>query len=118
MSPIVRMIAGRLALGVLTLVLVSLVIFMAVELLPGDIAQEILGQSATPETVAAFRAELGLDQSPPIRYLNWLGGVLTGDLGNSLATGRDISSMIFDRFLQMSKKRMWLLWYPLSTGEM
>ena len=98
MSPIVRMIAGRLALGVLTLVLVSLVIFMAVELLPGDIAQEILGQSATPETVAAFRAELGLDQSPPIRYLNWLGGVMTGDLGNSLATGRDISLMIFDRF--------------------
>ncbi|MCB2010917.1 MAG: ABC transporter permease, partial [Geminicoccaceae bacterium] len=60
MHPILKMVLARLGLGVLTLFVVSLIIFLGVELLPGDIAQEILGQSATPETVAALRKEMGL----------------------------------------------------------
>ena len=70
MHPIVRLIGQRLLLGLLTLFVVSLMIFLAVELLPGDLAQAILGQSATPETVAAFRRQLGLDLPAHVRYLN------------------------------------------------
>ncbi|MCB9958432.1 MAG: ABC transporter permease [Rhodospirillaceae bacterium] len=92
------MILQRLALGVLTLFVVSVVIFGAVELLPGDIAQEILGQSATEQTVAALREELGLNDPAHVRYLNWLGGVLSGDFGRSLANGREISSLLASRF--------------------
>ncbi len=67
------------------------------ELLPGDLAEAILGQAATPDTVAAFRRELGLDQSAPKRYLQWLGGVLQGDLGTSLANQREIAELIGGR---------------------
>tara|TARA_R110002020_G_scaffold176756_26_gene369338 strand:- start:2487 stop:3425 length:939 start_codon:yes stop_codon:yes gene_type:complete len=92
------MILRRLALGLLTLFVISLFIFMAVELLPGDLAEEVLGQSATPETVAAFRRELGLDQPAVLRYLTWLGDVLRGDFGTSLANGREISDLLAGRF--------------------
>lgn len=81
-------------MGVGVLLVVSLIIFIGVEFLPGDIAQEILGQSATPETVAAFRKELGLDQPAHTRFLGWLGSFVQGDFGNSLATGRPISNLI------------------------
>ncbi len=97
MSAIFWMIAQRLLLGVLTLFVISLLIFSAVELLPGDLAEELLGQAATPETVAALRRELGLDQPPHIRYIEWLGGVLQGDFGNSLAGNRPIAQMIAGR---------------------
>ena len=86
MHPIVRLIGQRLLLGLLTLFVVSLMIFLAVELLPGDLAQAILGQSATPETVAAFRRQLGLDLPAHVRYLGWLGDMVRGDFGQSLAT--------------------------------
>jgi peptide/nickel transport system permease protein len=91
------MVAERLALGVLTLFVISLLIFGAIELLPGDLAEEVLGQSATPETVAAFRRELGLDLPAHERYLGWLGGVLQGDFGNSLANNRPIADLIATR---------------------
>ena len=91
------MIAKRLGLGVLTLLAVSLVIFFAVEMLPGDLAQEILGQAATEETLAAFRRELGLDQPAVLRYFQWLGGVMTGDLGTSLANSRPITELMASR---------------------
>lgn len=94
MHPIVAMVLSRLGLGLVTLFVVSLIIFLGVELLPGDIAQEILGQAATPETVAALRAELGLDLPAHTRYLNWLGGMLQGDFGVSLASKREISELI------------------------
>ncbi|MBA4611292.1 ABC transporter permease [Stappia taiwanensis] len=94
MSDIWKMVARRLGLGVLTLFVISLLIFGAVELLPGDLAQEILGQSATEETVAAFRRELGLDLPAYQRYLTWLGGVVQGDFGTSLANGRPIADLI------------------------
>jgi peptide/nickel transport system permease protein len=91
------MIAKRLGLGLLTLFIISLIIFGATELLPGDLAKSILGQSATPETVAAFRRELGLDLPAHTRYLNWLFGALQGDFGTSLANKRPISDLIATR---------------------
>jgi peptide/nickel transport system permease protein len=69
----------------LTLLIVSIVIFIAVNLLPGDFAQSILGQGATPEAVASIREDLGLDQPLVARYFDWLGGILRGDLGTSFA---------------------------------
>ncbi|WP_027053641.1 ABC transporter permease [Mesorhizobium erdmanii] len=97
MGNIPKLIIKRLALGVFVLWVVSLFIFLGVSLLPGDVATEILGQSALPETVAAFRHELGLDLPLHIRYVHWLGGLLTGDLGHSLANGRAVSQLIGER---------------------
>jgi len=91
------MIVKRLALGLLTLFVISVIIFGATELLPGDLAQNILGQSATPETVAAFRRELGLDLPAHTRYINWLLGALQGDFGTSLANKRPIADLIATR---------------------
>ena len=88
------MILARIALGIGLLFIVSLVIFGATELLPGDLATQLLGQSATPETVAALREQLGLNDPAPVRYWNWLTGALTGDFGVSLANNRPISELI------------------------
>ncbi|SHJ84956.1 peptide/nickel transport system permease protein [Shimia gijangensis] len=85
MASIFRIIAQRLALGVLTLLVVSIVIFTAVNMLPGDFAELILGQGATPEAVEAIRKDLGLNEPPIQRYLQWLAAALQGDLGNSFA---------------------------------
>jgi len=82
-SPVPRIILQRLALGVLTLLAVSILIFAAVNALPGDFAQAILGQSATPEAVEAIRNDLGLNEPALIRYLDWLFGILSGDFGTS-----------------------------------
>ena len=86
MHPIVRTIVQRLGLGLLTLFLVSLMIFSIVEMLPGDFARAILGQAATPETVAAFEKEIGLDKPPHERYLAWIGNAVQGDFGESFAS--------------------------------
>ena len=94
MTHILTMVAQRLALGLLTLFAVSLIIFLGVELLPGDITQALLGQGATPETVAAFRRELRLDLPPHERYISWLGGIVQGDLGQSLANKREITELM------------------------
>ncbi|KUF09536.1 ABC transporter permease [Pseudoponticoccus marisrubri] len=85
MNPVLKIILQRLALGLLTLFIVSIVIFTAVNMLPGDFAEAILGQGATPEAVDAIRRDLGLDQHPVARYLDWLAGAVQGDLGNSFA---------------------------------
>ncbi|MCK0122055.1 ABC transporter permease [Loktanella sp. F6476L] len=85
MGNVLTIILQRLALGVLTLLIVSIVIFVAVNLLPGDFAQLILGQGATEESVNQIRKDLGLDQPLITRYFGWLGGMLTGDLGTSFA---------------------------------
>lgn len=97
MQHLFRLFVQRLALGLLTLFAVSLVIFLSIELLPGDVAQQVLGQSATPENLAAFRRELGLDQPAYTRYLSWLGGFLQGDLGHSLISGLPIKELIAER---------------------
>jgi len=88
------MIGQRLFLGVLTLFIISVVIFGATELLPGDLARELLGQSATQETLAALREQLGLNDPAPLRYWNWLTGVMQGDFGMSMATQKPISELV------------------------
>jgi len=93
-----RLILKRLAWGLATLWVVSVLIFAATELLPGDVASAILGQSQTPETVAALRKELGLDRPAVVRYGEWLGGFLQGDFGNSLASRRPIGQELLQRF--------------------
>lgn len=98
MGKITTLIAKRIALGFLSLVAVSLIIFFSVELLPGDLAEAILGQNATPETLEAMRRDLGLDRPAPVRYVEWVAGVLQGDLGKSLASGRDVGELIGTRF--------------------
>ncbi len=98
MNPIASMVLKRLGLGLLTLFVISILIFIGVEALPGDVAEAVLGQSATPETVAAFRKELKLDLPPHIRYVAWIGGVFSGDMGNSLASGRPVTDLIGWRF--------------------
>lgn len=96
-STIARLVIGRLAVGVLTLLIVSLVVYFLTSLLPGDAVQEQLGQEATPEAVAALRAQLGLDQPVYLRYLYWLGGLVTGNPGVSLVNGMPVDSMIASR---------------------
>jgi peptide/nickel transport system permease protein len=98
MNPLTSLIIKRVGLGVLTLLVISVLIFVGIELLPGDLAQEILGQNATPETVAAFRKELKLDLPPHERYLAWLGDLARGDFGTSLANNRPIVDLIGWRF--------------------
>ncbi|MCY4153004.1 MAG: ABC transporter permease [Aestuariivita sp.] len=94
MGSIASVLAQRIALGLLLLFLVSLLIFVGTILLPGDVAQQILGQSATPEALANLRKELGVNRPPVERYLDWLGGLLTGDLGTALTSGQDINEAI------------------------
>lgn len=86
MSPVARTIVQRLGLGLLTLFIVSLVIFSLIEMLPGDYAKTMLGQAATPETVAAFQREIGLDRPPVERYFGWVASVARGDFGQSFAS--------------------------------
>ena len=92
------MVAQRLGLGCLTLLVVSLIIFLGVEALPGSPAEAILGQAATPENVAALEKQMGLDLPPHERYFKWLGGMVQGDFGVSIASGREISEFIGARF--------------------
>jgi peptide/nickel transport system permease protein len=104
---ILKLIAQRLALGILLLLAVSVLIFVGTQLLPGDVAQAILGQSATPEALANLRAELGLNEPAWIRYFDWLGGVLTGDLGTALSNGQDISEALGKRLSNTLFLAMW-----------
>ena len=95
-----KLIIRRLLLGLVTMWVVSLMVFATTEVLPGDVATAILGQSATPEALTAIRQELGLDRPALIRYIEWLGNLVTGDLGKSLATGRQITELIAERLGQ------------------
>ncbi len=92
-----RMVIQRILIGIVTLWVVSVLVFIMTSLLPGDVAQIVLGQAATPESLAAYRAERGLDQPLVFQYFGWLGNMLTGDLGTSKAGGASISSLIGGR---------------------
>ncbi len=92
-----RMVLQRILIGFVTLWVVSVVVFIMTSLLPGDVAQIVLGQSATPESLAAYRAERGLDQPLVFQYFSWLGNMVTGDLGTSKAGGASIASLISGR---------------------
>ncbi|HEU0221364.1 MAG TPA: ABC transporter permease, partial [Paracoccaceae bacterium] len=97
MSPVLALVARRIGLGLLLLLAISVVIFAATQILPGDVAASILGQAATPEALANLRAELGLDQPAWLRYFDWLGGILTGDLGVALTNKRPIAEALAQR---------------------
>lgn len=92
-----QMVLQRILIGIGTLIVVSIIVFLATSILPGDVAQIILGQSATPESLAALRKELGMDQPGYIQYFLWLGNMATGDLGISKAGGATIESLISSR---------------------
>jgi len=94
MKNVLFLILKRWGTSLITMFVISVIIFTGVELLPGDVAETILGQSATPETVAAFRKELKLDLPPHIRYVEWLNDFVHGNFGTSLANGRPVSELI------------------------
>ncbi|MBB2795040.1 UNVERIFIED_ORG: peptide/nickel transport system permease protein [Rhizobium pisi] len=93
----IALVARRFAGLVITLVIVSLLIFTVMDLLPGDPASILLGTSASPETLAALRHDLGLDQPLVLRYGQWLAGVLSGDLGRSYTYGVPVKGLIVER---------------------
>ena len=90
--------ARRLMLAVVTLFIISLIIFVGVEALPGDMATAYLGQFATPESLKALREEFDLDAPAHERYFNWLGNAIRGDLGESYARHKPVSELIGYRF--------------------
>ena len=91
------LIVRRLVLGLLTLVAISLILSLGLEVLPGDVAEAVLGQSATPDTVAALRRQLGVDRPLHVRYLDWLAGLVRGELGTSLANQQPVAELIRGR---------------------
>ena len=113
-----RLILSRVGLGVLTLLAVSAVIFVLTQILPGDAASAVLGQAATPETLANYRHELGLDRPAVVRYFAWLAGILHGDFGVALTNGQTIVDVLGPRF----KNTLFLAGYaallalPLAVG--
>ncbi len=96
---VLKMIGRRICVGLLTLLAVSALIFFMTNLLPGDAAQVALGQSATPETVAALRRQFGLDQPVLVRFFSWLAGLATGNFGTSYASGVPVRTIVGDRIV-------------------
>ncbi|TPN90347.1 ABC transporter permease [Mesorhizobium sp. B1-1-5] len=96
-SPILRLVAQRILLGLVLLLAVSVLIFAGTQILPGDVAQAILGQSATPEALANLREQLGLNDPAWLRYVHWLWGILHGDFGTAQSSGLDIATSIGTR---------------------
>ncbi len=113
-----RMVFHRILIGIITLWVVSVLVFLMTNALPGDVAQIVLGQSATPESLAAYRAERGLDQPLISQYFGWLGNLLSGDLGTSKAGGASISSLISERLYNTMVMAgiVALISVPLSVG--
>ena len=97
MRTILILILKRATLGLGSLAAISLIVFFALELLPGDPAEAIFGQTATEETLAAFRREMHLDLPPWERYAIWLGDLMQGDFGRSISSGRPIDALIAGR---------------------
>jgi peptide/nickel transport system permease protein len=96
---LLQLIARRLLLGLVTLLLVSVVVFIATQYLPGDAAQAVLGRSATPERLEALRRQLNLDDPALVQYWRWLSGLLSGDPGLSLANQKPILPQIMPRIM-------------------
>jgi len=87
----------RLGMILLTLLAASIIIFSVTQLLPGDVAQVILGQFATPEAVANLRAELGLDRPIVVQYFDWLIRFIQGDWGTSMVSRMEVRPMVMAR---------------------
>lgn len=111
-----RLLIERVLSSLLTLLLVSLLVFFALEILPGDVATRILGRDATPEALAVLRERLNLDQPAVVRYLMWLGGLLQGDLGQSLVSGRRVVDILGPRIANTLYLSLYafLLYVPLA----
>lgn len=115
--PIVLLVMRRTLLSAVTLLLVSLIVFSVLEILPGDVATRILGRDATPEALDLLRGELGLDRPAAVRYLDWLGGLMTGDLGRSLVSSRPLSEILAPRIFNtvMLSLYAFVLYLPLTV---
>ncbi len=94
---ILRLLTVRIAMALMSLVVVSAVVFSITAVLPGDAAESQLGQEATPESLAALRHQMGLDVPAPLRYLQWLRGLLAGQPGMSAVSGNPVAEMIASR---------------------
>lgn len=117
-GPVLKLVAQRIAMGLLLLLAVSVLIFAGTQILPGDVAQSILGQSATPEALANLRRDMGLNDPAYIRYLHWLGGMLTGNLGTALSSGQDIATSLKGRLWNTLFLAFWaaVVSIPLAIG--
>ncbi|MHC1551331.1 ABC transporter permease [Phyllobacterium sp. K27] len=102
-SPLLNIIAKRLVIAVVTLLIVAFTIFFATEMLPGDVAEILLGQAATPEAVAGLRQAMNLDQPAFFRFIYWLGNLLSGDLGVSYVNNVPIADLIGNRLVNSLK---------------
>ena len=112
-----RLLVARLALAGVTLILVSIVVFTAIELIPGDAAIHYRGREATPEAVAALRLRMHLDDPAPVRYLRWAKGAVVGDFGNSLTSGRPVVEVLAPKLLNtvILAAVAFLIYIPLSV---
>ena len=102
-SRVVSLVLGRLGVAVITLVIVSFIVFAATEMLPGDIAEILLGQAATPEAVAGLREAMHLNDPAILRFLRWLAGLAQGDLGTSYANNMPVADLIGGRLINTLK---------------
>ena len=94
---IAKLLGRRLAIGVVMMIVVSLLVFTLTQALPGDIVRQVLGQTATPGQITRLRAELGLDKPLVVQYLHWLGGMVSGDFGSSLASHTPVADLLASR---------------------
>ncbi len=115
--PILRLVAGRILLSLLTLLIVSLIIFAVLEVLPGDVATRILGRDATPEALELLRIKLGLNDPAPLRYFHWLSGLLSGNPGQSLVSSRPVTEILGPRIYNTVLLSIYafLLYLPLTV---
>jgi len=114
---IARLIAQRFILALLTLLLVSFLIFAVLEILPGDVTTRILGRDATPETIAILRERMHLDDPALVRYGRWLWGALQWDFGQSLVSSRSVTEVLGPRLVNTVFLSVYafILYVPLAT---
>ncbi len=114
--PVLRLVIARALLSLLTLLLVSFIVFGMLEILPGDVATRILGRDATPESLAVLRDRLELDRPAMLRYGEWLGHLVTGDFGQSLVSGRRVADILGPRIFNtvLLSFYAFLLYMPLT----
>ena len=112
----VQQVARRIGGFLAALLLASLVIFTAVEVLPGDSAQMILGTEARPDTLAALRHEMGLDQPVTQRYADWVAGFVQGDLGTSRTYSLSVSTLVAERLVVSVPLALAALAFAVGTG--
>jgi peptide/nickel transport system permease protein len=112
-----KLVIARIGMSAITLLLVSAIIFLVLEILPGDVATRILGRDATPESLEVLRNELGLGRPALLRYVAWLGDLLQGDLGRSLVSNRPVSEILGLRIYNTMLLSVYafLIYLPLTT---